>query len=255
MTVLFGVSSVLSYSKAEKDRAYDYLRTKWSYHTTNGEKIKVEDVSWKSSGNDYKVIVNGNPLKIEDAFDSDGNNLLNPSIKAKVKWVEPEKKEPSKEPAEVKVKRPEPKGNEPGRLKGFTEAHNEFRRLTGVPDLKWDNRLAAYAKEWADYLKSANNCNMQHRPRSGKYTQKYGENLTWASGKELEPADVVKGWYDEISDYNYADNSCSKACGHYTQVVWKKSTKLGCAMAKCKVKEIWVCNYDPPGNYNGEKPY
>lgn len=236
ITVLFSVSSVLSYSKAEMDKVYNYLKTKWSYRTAKGEKITVESLSWRSSGNDYEVIANGKSLVLEEVFDSSGINLLNPSLKTDVSAVEP-------------------KGKEPGNLKGFTEAHNKYRRETGVPDLEWDTKLAAYAQEWADHLKSANGCNMKHRPRSGKYTQKHGENLAWASGKEMEPSEVVDDWYSEIKDYNYSKNSCSGVCGHYTQVVWKNSRKLGCAMAKCQDSEIWVCNYDPPGNYNGEKPY
>lgn len=236
ITVLFGVSSILSYSKAEMDTVYSYLKTKWYYHTANGEKITVESLSWKSSGDDYSIIANGKVLPLEEVFDSSGSNLLNPSVKAQVKVAEP-------------------KGNEPGNLKGFTEAHNKYRRETGVPDLQWDSRLAAYAQEWADHLKSANNCNMQHRPRSGKYTQKHGENLAWASGKEMDTAEVVENWYSEIKNYNYTKNSCSGVCGHYTQVVWKNSQRVGCAMAKCRNTEIWVCNYDPPGNYIGEKPY
>ena len=44
-------------------------------------------------------------------------------------------------------------------------------------------------------------------------------------------------------------------CGHYTQVVWRKSLRVGCGMATCGATEVWVCNYDPAGNWDGERPY
>ena len=53
----------------------------------------------------------------------------------------------------------------------------------------------------------------------------------------------------------------SNGCGHYTQVVWAESSNLGCGYAQCTVNspfdgfdtwDNWVCNYDPPGNVEGE---
>ncbi|KAF4378489.1 hypothetical protein G4B88_027549 [Cannabis sativa] len=60
--------------------------------------------------------------------------------------------------------------------------------------------------------------------------------------------------------YDYNSNTCLSenpwACLHYTQVVWRDSTRLGCAKVHCNVEGIIViCNYDPPGNYIGQRPY
>ncbi|MCB1190121.1 MAG: hypothetical protein H7A23_11055 [Leptospiraceae bacterium] len=137
----------------------------------------------------------------------------------------------------------------PSEIGGMTSAHNGYRSSTGVPSLTWDNDLASFAQEWADTLANRG-CDMQHRSNN-----KYGENLAWASGQHLSPQDVVDDWYNEIKDYDYASNSCSGVCGHYTQVVWRDSQRLGCGYASCGNSEIWVCNYDPPGNYSGQKPY
>jgi pathogenesis-related protein 1 len=95
-----------------------------------------------------------------------------------------------------------------------------------------------------------------------------GENLYWASperfssGKSeeqtLSPKDVVNSWAGERKDYTYSTNSCArgKVCGHYTQVVWSKTTEIGCGKAVCFDKsQVWVCNYKPPGNIIGQKPY
>ncbi len=69
----------------------------------------------------------------------------------------------------------------------------------------------------------------------------------------------VNDWASEKAYYDYANNSCEsgKACGHYTQVVWNTSTKVGCAYAICEDShdQVWVCQYQPAGNVVGRKPY
>ena len=78
--------------------------------------------------------------------------------------------------------------------------------------------------------------------------------------QHITPAHVVDAWDEEKQWYDYASNRCSAppgdSCGHYTQVVWARSEELGCAMMICQNKaQLWVCNYDPPGNYIGQKPF
>jgi uncharacterized protein YkwD len=135
--------------------------------------------------------------------------------------------------------------------------HNKVRTDVGAPALQWSAELSKFAQEWADHLAS-DNCNMEHRPRSGQWTQKYGENIFWGSGSSYTPLDASKSWYDEIKDYTYGPVSGSNwyKTGHYTQMVWKNTTKVGIGVAKCSDGGIIiVANYDPPGNYMGEKPY
>ncbi|NJN72120.1 MAG: hypothetical protein HC799_04535 [Limnothrix sp. RL_2_0] len=130
-------------------------------------------------------------------------------------------------------------------------AHNEWRARYGVGPVVWDGAIAEYAQAWAEHLSSQNL--RGHRPNCD-----YGENIAYASGKMLSSAAVVDLWGNEVHDYDYASNSCAagKVCGHYTQVVWKNSTKIGCGMARtADGKEVWVCNYDPKGNFVGQKPY
>jgi pathogenesis-related protein 1 len=38
-------------------------------------------------------------------------------------------------------------------------------------------------------------------------------------------------------------------------MVWKNTTEVGCAAIECNGMTLWVCNYNPPGNYRGQKPY
>jgi len=115
--------------------------------------------------------------------------------------------------------------------------------------LTWSSELAAIAEDWALRL-AADDCGLQHRSDA-----RYGENLYAIYGTSASPQEVVDSWVSEAADYNYKKNRCKGVCGHYTQVVWRKSRHLGCAAARCSQGEVWVCNYDPPGNFVGERPY
>jgi uncharacterized protein YkwD len=139
----------------------------------------------------------------------------------------------------------------------FVIAHNAFRKHFKLPSVVWDQDMADYAQEWANYLQQERNCKMMHRSKAGRKERKYGENLSWASGKHMEPIYIVKQWVKEAKDYNYDTNSCTPGmkCGHFTQVIWKTTERIGCGVAYCDNSEVWVCNYDPPGNIVGKKPY
>jgi len=140
---------------------------------------------------------------------------------------------------------------EPAEFSGMIAAHNAWRSKVKVAGLTWSSTLATYAQQWANTLK-AQNCAMQHRSNN-----QYGENLYWSSGMSPTSQSVVDSWASEIANYTYATNSCAtgKMCGHYTQVVWKDTKEVGCGKASCGSAQIWVCNYNPPGNYVGQKPY
>jgi uncharacterized protein YkwD len=136
--------------------------------------------------------------------------------------------------------------------------HNKVRADVGSPGLQWSTELAKFAQEWADHL-AAQGCDMQHRPHDdSKWAQKYGENIFWGSASSYTPLSASESWYSEIKDYTYGvlNNSNWYNTGHYTQMVWKNTTHVGIGMAKCSDGAvIIVANYNPPGNYMGEKPY
>jgi len=141
--------------------------------------------------------------------------------------------------------------------KSALEFHNQVRQEVGVPPLEWSTELAAYAQQWADHL-AAEDCAIEHRPRSGQWKQLYGENIFWGSGNMFDVSSACKSWYNEKKDYNgaaYKGNE-DPVVGHYTQMVWKTTRKMGIGMARCSNGSIIiVANYDPPGNYLGQKPY
>lgn len=146
------------------------------------------------------------------------------------------------------------------------QAHNRWRARVRVPPLAWSNELAQSAGRWAATL--ARNgvngqCDFTHSD-----TRDVGENLYWLSpirwnsGKtvvqEFNPAQVVEAWGRESDDYQFESNTCrpGKTCGHYTQLVWKDTREVGCALRVCSAKDqVWVCQYRPAGNFVGEWPY
>jgi hypothetical protein len=157
------------------------------------------------------------------------------------------------------------------------KAHNDVRVEVFDKALRWSNRLQKDAQDYANIL--ANSGKFEHDPKNRE--KDYGENL-YASininGKIPTFKDAVDNWAVEERYYNYSDNSCSvdasntdivdittyNTCGHYTQIIWKSTSLLGCAKAKYKTGDlkdgyIIVCKYSSPGNieFNGRalKPY
>jgi uncharacterized protein YkwD len=127
-------------------------------------------------------------------------------------------------------------------------AHNAVRARVNVPPLVWSDRLADMAQGWANRLLASKG--LAHRPASS-----YGENLFEIVGARSSPVQVVYTWDSESQDYDHASNTCRKVCGHYTQVVWASTKQVGCGVARDSRREVWVCNYDPPGNWVGKRPY
>lgn len=146
-----------------------------------------------------------------------------------------------------------PTTTEPAGYEGTVAAHNAWRAQVGVADLTWSNTLAEYAQNWANNLKLMG-CALAHNPNN----EEYGENVYWSMGFTPTPQQVVDSWGSEIADYDYDANTCAsgKQCGHYTQIVWRDTTEVGCGKATCDGDQtVWVCNYHPPGNIIGQKPY
>ncbi|KAL0727018.1 hypothetical protein Bca4012_023111 [Brassica carinata] len=132
----------------------------------------------------------------------------------------------------------------------FLAPHNSVRTSLGLSPLVWDGRIASYASWWANQRRY--DCSLTHS------TGPYGENLFWGSGSDWTPTFAVESWTVEAKFYNHMTNSCEGGmCGHYTQIVWRDTKRLGCARVVCEngAGVFITCNYDPPGNYVGENPY
>jgi uncharacterized protein YkwD len=134
--------------------------------------------------------------------------------------------------------------------------HNKVRKDVSVPPLEWSTELSAFAQLWANKL-AEGGCKLEHRPSSGKWAQLYGENIYFGTAKGLTTLDASKAWYSEIKDFTGTltiQNFMKVA--HYTQMVWRSTSRLGIAKATCPSgATIIVANYSPLGNYMGKKPY
>ena len=136
-------------------------------------------------------------------------------------------------------------------VQAITVHHNKVRASVGVAPLKWSPTLANYSQKWADHL-AGSSCRMEHRSDN-----QYGENIYTGTAGHFTAVDAAKAWEAEKKSYNGTPlkHSIVKAVGHYTQIVWRDTRMLGCGEALCNKMLLVVCNYDPPGNYIGRKPY
>ncbi|XP_033119196.1 Golgi-associated plant pathogenesis-related protein 1-like [Anneissia japonica] len=130
-------------------------------------------------------------------------------------------------------------------------AHNNYRVKHGSPPLRLAGKMNSYAQKWAE--RCAKSGQQKHRS-----SNKYGENIYWfynSSGLHgLSGEQAVESFYNEIAKYDFNKGEFTQGTGHFTQVVWKDSVRLGVGMAinSKKPNEVYaVFNYDPPGNVIG----
>lgn len=129
----------------------------------------------------------------------------------------------------------------------YLNGHNTVRARHNAKALVWSDTLANAAQNWA------NRCKFQH---SGGAVGAYGENLYAGTGSLGTVANGLNSWANEVSQYN----PNSPVASHWTQMVWKSTTQIGCASAQCDgifdpkygKAAFHVCEYSPPGNYGGQ---
>lgn len=158
---------------------------------------------------------------------------------------------------------------EPAGLEGTVAAHNAARAAVGVGPLRWEPALAAIAEAWVRQCRDRAppppdqpDGLVDHNPdRSAGYPSYVGENIYGSTGPTTGAA-AVASWLREQSYYHHDSNSCDapppRSCGHYTQVVWRATTAVGCALYRCPgltYAYTVVCDYGPGGNLNEQSPY
>ncbi|KAH7861545.1 hypothetical protein Vadar_027558 [Vaccinium darrowii] len=144
----------------------------------------------------------------------------------------------------------EPKSDPDVVRKQFLDAHNAVRASHGLPPLGWSREMKYYAQWWAD--KQRVGCQLIHSALD------YGENIFWGEGNGWTATEAVEAWAAEEQYYDYWTNTCmpGRDCTHYTQIVWRTTTSVGCAKIKCDNGDTYiVCEYYPHGNVIGEWPY
>jgi pathogenesis-related protein 1 len=154
----------------------------------------------------------------------------------------------------------------------FVAAHNSARSgavvalnptpSPALPPVTWDPILADSAFNYLSKCQSTAGSLVDHNAnRSADYlalggSGYVGENIYAMQGAAATPTAAVTLWMGEASSYNYATNSGN--AGHYTQVVWRTSVRIGCAIVACpavKFNNTILCDYSPGGNISGQKPY
>jgi Cysteine-rich secretory protein family len=137
------------------------------------------------------------------------------------------------------------------------EAHNRERvRLRQTP-LAWSDKLAADARNWAGHL--ARTDSFEHAPDTpGGEDQ--GENLWMGTAKAYSAEDMVGAWIAERTLFksgpfpNISKSGNWADVGHYSQLIWYNTKRVGCAVVSNRANDYLVCRYSPPGNWQGESP-
>jgi len=132
--------------------------------------------------------------------------------------------------------------------------HNDTRRAVGVAPLAWDDGLAAHAMDYAREL--ARTRRFQHAPQP-MGPGREGENLFTGTRDAYSYAEMIQYWIDERKWFvntpapDFSTTGNGEAVAHYTQIIWRTTTRVGCAVASNDRDDYLVCRYAPPGNVIG----
>lgn len=128
-------------------------------------------------------------------------------------------------------------------------------------EMTWDDELATVAQRWADQ------CNFGHDTERSVSRFQVGQNVAIRSNSNRQPKGeenrkMVQAWYDEVDLFSRNEVGSYRfdfSTGHYTQVVWAKTDKVGCGVTVFQdggfFSTLLVCNYGPAGNFQGEPIY
>jgi hypothetical protein len=134
-------------------------------------------------------------------------------------------------------------------------AHNAERAEAGMPPLVWDSQLGVAAAAYAQRM--AMTGIFAHSDRSQR--RGVGENLWMGSHGYFGPEAMIGGWASEKRFFvpgvfpnvsrtgNWAD------VGHYTQMIWPTTQRVGCAIASTARVDYLVCRYANAGNIDGRQ--
>lgn len=138
-------------------------------------------------------------------------------------------------------------------------AHNRERTSAGIPPLEWDRDLVASAAEWGSHLAELDE--LEHYPDDPNDPDPEGENLWLGTRGYFAPEDMVGMWIEEKQHFKpgiFPENSRTgdlEDVGHYTQLMWRSSDKVGCAVTQSSKYDFLVCRYREGGNVIGERPF
>ena len=132
-------------------------------------------------------------------------------------------------------------------------SHNSERARLRVAPLQWDPQLAASAAAYGPML--ARIGRLQHSPRAMRPGQR--ENLWMGTRGSFSPEQMVATWINERREFrpgvfpNVSRTGNWYDVAHYTQLIWKGTTRVGCAIHSTAQWDYLICRYSPPGNVDG----
>jgi hypothetical protein len=135
-------------------------------------------------------------------------------------------------------------------------SHNLERAALGLPALRWSDRLATGAKKWSDHLASTGR--FEHSPDVPG--ERAGENIWGGTRGRFQPERMIGRWIEEKQYFRQGVFPANSVTGnshdvsHYTQVIWRSTQEVGCALSRGPREDILVCRYLVPGNVHGQKP-
>jgi hypothetical protein len=138
-------------------------------------------------------------------------------------------------------------------------AHNRERTAIGLPALQWDPVLARDAAAWGEELAASGE--FEHEEIDPEADDPEGENLWAGTRGAYTPEEMVGLWVEEKKNFRSGPiPSVSRTgdfedVGHYTQLVWRDTDRVGCALASGAEEEVLVCRYRTAGNVEGERPF
>ena len=136
----------------------------------------------------------------------------------------------------------------------IVQMHDEERARVGSPPIEWDASLARDAAQWAEHLADIDD--LVHWGEENDDNGQ-GENLWLGTKGAFGLRQMIGGWSGEKRDLarmsSWEDDY--EKVGHYTQMVWAGTRKVGCAVRANRSDEVLVCRYWPAGNVIGEQPY
>jgi hypothetical protein len=138
-------------------------------------------------------------------------------------------------------------------------AHNRERDAAGLPLLRWNDQLADSSRAWAEHLKRLGI--LVHYKPDPRNPDPEGENLWAGTRRHYSPEAMVGLWISGKKHYKpglFPGNSKTGRVddvGHYTQVMWRSTSHVGCAVTENSKEEFLVCRYSEGGNVIGEQPF
>jgi hypothetical protein len=136
--------------------------------------------------------------------------------------------------------------------------HNRERAALNIHSLFWDEGLARDAQAWADHL--ARTGRLEHSPETPAGMSGAGENLWAGTAGAYSPEEMVGHWVEEKRDYTpgvfpaVSRSGDFSAVGHYTQLIWRRTARVGCGLGHGADEDVLVCRYQAAGNVVGERP-